>query len=156
MSVESGHHLEQRQDPTSTETSPSSIAYEQAGTEDQDIATDELNEDNRTSDAGDDGEGDVEIEQVGDENNYLQRVHLPAQSQAVTCDVRRRTLINVWQRAILEEFYRGGMWSAALQLHHLHAAAAEKTGLDLTVVKVSPTCVIELIYHVELRLIRYC
>ena len=146
--------VETHEDPTET-----NIASEQARVDSQGIATDELNDDNRTSqgiatdelnddnrtsdaaEPSDDGDGDVEIEHVGDENTYLQHVHLPTQtaSQAVTLDVRRRTLINVWQRAILEEFYRGGMWSAALQLHHLHAAAAEKSGLDLTVVKVSPS-----------------
>ena len=63
--------------------------------EDPDI-TSELNKDNRTSEiddaaeSSDDGEGDVEIEQVGNENIYLQLVHLPTHttlSQAITCDV---------------------------------------------------------------------
>ncbi len=83
------------------------------------------------------GEGDIEIEHVGDESSSGgASVHglLPAGN--ITFDVRRRTLINIYQRTILEEFYRCGMTSASLMLNHLHTAAAEKTGLDMSVVKV--------------------
>ena len=55
----------------------------------------------------------------------------------ITLDIRKRTLITFAQRTILEDLYRNGMNSASLQLYHLHALAAERTGLDLTVVKVS-------------------
>lgn len=83
------------------------------------------------------GEGDIEIEHVGDESSSSGgSVHglLPAGN--ITFDVRRRTLINIYQRTILEEFYRCGMTSASLMLNHLHTAAAEKTGLEISVVKV--------------------
>lgn len=114
----------------------------------QDLSTNELSEDTRTSEGHDvtsDGEGDVEIESMCEDGSELDPIQPIQQSsqdspQTVTFDVRRRTLINVWQRATLEEYYRGGMWSAALQLHHMHVAAAEKTGLDLTVVKVCERC----------------
>ena len=81
-----------------------------------------------------DGEGDIEIEHVGDEGSTGSGGLLPAGN--ITFDVRRRTLINIYQRTILEEFYRCGMTSASLMLNHLHTAAAEKTGLDISVVKV--------------------
>ena len=85
------------------------------------------------------GEGDIEIEHVGDESS-AGGVHglIPTSGNmgSITFDVRRRTLINIYQRTILEEFYRCGMTSASLMLNHLHTAAAEKTGLDVTVVKV--------------------
>ena len=55
----------------------------------------------------------------------------------------RRTIIFPHQRAVLEEFFRTGMTSAAMHLSHLHQAAAEKTQLDLSVVKVY-------IIHVEI------
>lgn len=82
------------------------------------------------------GEGDIEIEHVGDESS-MGGVHglLPT-SGIITFDARRRTLINIYQRTILEEFYRCGMTSASIMLNHLHTAAAEKTGLSVTVVKV--------------------
>lgn len=82
----------------------------------------------------------VEVEQVsedllaGDEvgtadgqghGNVQQRASAP-----------RRTIIFPQQRAILEEFFRTGMTSAAMHLGHLHQAAAERTQLDLSVVKV--------------------
>lgn len=54
----------------------------------------------------------------------------------ITFDVRKRTLIMLWQRSILEDYYRAGMTSASMQLHTMHQAAAEKTGLDHSVVKV--------------------
>ena len=80
-----------------------------------------------------DGEGDIEIEHVGDEGSTGGGL-LPAGN--ITFDVRRSTLINIYQRTILEEFYRCGMTSASLMLNHLHTAAADKTGLDISVVKV--------------------
>ena len=86
--------------------------------------------------SGSDGEGDIEIEHVSDEGS-AGGVHGLMPTGNITFDVRRRTLINIYQRTILEEFYRCGMTSASLMLNHLHTAAAEKTGLDVTVVKVS-------------------
>ena len=88
-------------------------------------------------------EGDIEIEHLvevedgtenrgGGDDEEIQT--LPVAN--ITFDVRKRTLIMLWQRTILEEFYRSGMTSASMQLHSLHQAAAEKTGLDHTVVKV--------------------
>ncbi len=50
--------------------------------------------------------------------------------------ISKRTVISRQQKLILEEFYRCGMTSASLQVHHLHMAASEKTGLDINVVKV--------------------
>ena len=83
------------------------------------------------------GEGDIEIEHVGDESGTSGgSVHGLLPSGNITFDVRRRTLINIYQRTILEEFYRCGMTSASLMLNHLHTAAAEKTGLEISVVKV--------------------
>lgn len=85
-------------------------------------------------------EGDIEIEhlvedgssdhQGGEEGGDASQV------TNITFDVRKRTLIMLWQRTILEEFYRAGMTSASMQLQSLHQAAAEKTGLDCGVVKV--------------------
>lgn len=89
------------------------------------------------------GEGDVEIEHIGDEgmnqdmDGYGPSTHHPGSTIPVTFDVRKRTLIAMWQRSILEDLYKNGMTSASLQLGHLHATAAEKTGLDISVVKVS-------------------
>lgn len=86
-------------------------------------------------------EGDIEIEHLvvedgsgahGEEDSGGD----PNQVTNITFDVRKRTLIMLWQRTILEEFYRAGMTSASMQLHSLHQAAAEKTGLDHSVVKV--------------------
>lgn len=83
------------------------------------------------------GEGDIEIEHVGDESSPSGGpAHGLMPTGNITFDVRRRTLINIYQRTILEEFYRCGMTSASLMLNHLHTAAAEKTGLEISVVKV--------------------
>lgn len=49
----------------------------------------------------------------------------------------KRTVILPYQRKILEEFYNTGMVSASHNLHHLHEAAADQTGLELYVIKVS-------------------
>lgn len=87
------------------------------------------------------GEGDIEIEHIGDETT-AGGVHGLLPTGNITFDVRRRTLINIYQRTILEEFYRCGMTSASLMLNHLHTAAAEKTGLDVTVVKVNKILII--------------
>lgn len=101
------------------------------------------------------GEGDVEIEHLGDESVEVQEDNVenpplvvsnfsstspmgdvrPASN--ITLDIRKRTLITFAQRTVLEDLYRNGMSSASLQLHHLHVLAAERTGLDLAVVKVS-------------------
>ena len=48
----------------------------------------------------------------------------------------KRTVILPHQRKILEEFYRTGMTSASYNLHHLHEAAADQTGLEIYVIKV--------------------
>lgn len=58
----------------------------------------------------------------------------------------KRTVILPHQRKILEEFYRTGMTSASYNLHHLHEAAADQTGLELYVIKAScyhhyPMCI---------------
>ena len=82
------------------------------------------------------GEADIEIEHVGDDSSSSGAVHGLLPTGNITFDVRRRTLINIYQRTILEEFYRCGMTSASLMLNHLHTAAAEKTGLEISVVKV--------------------
>ena len=77
---------------------------------------------------------DVEVEHLSDDNQLLS-----SSSPAPPLSGRhvvKRTFISSLQRAILEEYFRMGMNSASMQLHHLHAAAVEKTGLELSVVKV--------------------
>lgn len=96
--------------------------------------------------SGEDGgesasEGDIEIENlVVEEGSDIQGGEDEGGDSGnvsnITFDVRKRTLIMLWQRTILEEYYRAGMTSASMQLHALHLAAAEKTGLDCSVVKV--------------------
>ena len=85
-------------------------------------------------------EGDIEIEHlvVGEDSQGQGENggEDPNQVSNITFDVRKRTLIMLWQRTILEEYYRAGMTSASMQLHSLHQEAAEKTGLDNSVVKV--------------------
>ena len=82
-------------------------------------------------------EGDVEVEQDMLEDNSLNGGDdANGALTNITFDVRKRTLIMLWQRTILEEFYRAGMTSASMQLQSLHLDAAEKTGLDNTVIKV--------------------
>lgn len=81
-------------------------------------------------------EGDIEIEHLVEDGSDTQGEGDPNQVSNITFDVRKRTLIMLWQRTILEEYYRGGMTSASMQLHSLHQTAAEKTGLDCSVVKV--------------------
>ena len=51
----------------------------------------------------------------------------------------KRTIIAPYQKRTLEEFYRTGMTSAGNHLHHLHEAASDQTGLDITVIKVHNT-----------------
>jgi len=84
-------------------------------------------------------ESEVEVEQVlGDDNSSVNANDEAGNGSMsnITFDVRKRTLIMLWQRTILEEFYKAGMTSASMQLHSMHLAAAEKTGLDSTVIKV--------------------
>ena len=85
-------------------------------------------------------EGDIEIEHLVGDDAQTQGSENggedPNQVANITFDVRKRTLIMLWQRTILEEYYRAGMTSASMQLHSLHQEAAEKTGLDTSVVKV--------------------
>ena len=51
----------------------------------------------------------------------------------------RRTVILSYQKKILEDFFKTGMNSASHQLRHLHEAAADQTGLELHVIKVTST-----------------
>lgn len=80
----------------------------------------------------------VEVEQVTDELSTGEEtgageVHSGLQHRSTA---PRRTIIFPHQRAVLEEFFRTGMTSAAMHLGHLHQAAAERTNLDVNVVKV--------------------
>ena len=61
----------------------------------------------------------------------------PCNNYNVVRHVAKRTLITLQQRSVLEEFYRNGMTSASQQLAAVHEAVAAKTGLDLSVVRVS-------------------
>ncbi len=78
-----------------------------------------------------DGEADIEIEHI--DTGYDSNPQLNGSN--ITCR-GKRTVINLWQKAILEDFFRNGMTTASMQLHSQHSAAAEKTGLDCEVVKV--------------------
>ena len=49
---------------------------------------------------------------------------------------RKRTTITPCQRAILEEFYIGGMTSSGMQATQLHQSAAQKTGLSVRTIQV--------------------
>lgn len=49
---------------------------------------------------------------------------------------RKRTTITPSQKAILEEFYVGGMTSSGMQFSALHHAAAQKTGLSVHSIQV--------------------
>ena len=49
---------------------------------------------------------------------------------------RKRTTITPCQRAILEEFYVGGMTSSGMQYTQLHQSAAQKTGLSIRTIQV--------------------
>ena len=93
-------------------------------------------------------EGDIEIEHLVEDGSETQGEggeNGSSVANSITFDVRKRTLITLWQRTILEEFFRAGMSSASMQLNSLHQAAAEKTGLDPTVVKVGITTLIRVV-----------
>ena len=98
---------------------------------------------------GSESESYVEVEQLGDDSvpgpaNFTTVAAVTSPAQSTPCNVVRhitkRTLITLHQRSILEEYYRNGMTSASQQLMEVHEVAAEKTGLDLTVVRVSLFC----------------
>ena len=92
---------------------------------------------------GSESESYVEVEHLGDDSapGPANFATVPAATSSppssVVRHITKRTLITIQQRSILEEFYRNGMSSASLQLAHMHDAAAERTGLDLSVVRVS-------------------
>ncbi len=88
-----------------------------------------------------DGEGDIEIENLDTVFDTSAQMGSPN----VSCR-GKRTVINLWQKAILEDFFRNGMNSASMQLLPHHTAAAEKTGLDCEVVKVFTIHVYTCIY----------
>lgn len=91
----------------------------------------------------------VEIEHVAEETGGLDSddgldtsptsnaTHLQGKLHLYTRVQGKRTVILPHQRKILEEFYRTGMVSASHNLHHLHEAAADQTGLELYVIKVT-------------------
>lgn len=81
--------------------------------------------------SGEDGAG-----QHATSNGYGGSPSAPAQ-RVIVKHIAKRTMISFQQRAILEEFYQKGMTSASFQLDILHQSAADKTGLDVTVIKVS-------------------
>ena len=95
---------------------------------------------------GSESESYVEVEHLGEDampgpaNFATAAATSPARSPPPCNTVRhvtRRTLITLHQRSVLEEYYRNGMTSASQQLTEVHEAVAEKTGLDLSVVRVS-------------------
>ena len=98
---------------------------------------------------GCDGDGYVEIEQVNEEEGSVHYVNghsgefnsAPPQ-RVIIKHIAKRTMITFQQRAVLEEFYQKGMTSASYQLDILHQSAAERTGLDITVIKVSRSAVV--------------
>lgn len=92
---------------------------------------------------GSESESYVEVEQLGEDAipgpSTLTAVTSPAPSPPcnVVRHITKRTLITLHQRSVLEEYYRNGMTSASQQLTEVHEIVAEKTGLDLAVVRVS-------------------
>ena len=108
-----------------------------------------LQQDGDLGDAGSESESYVEVEQLGEDvmpgpANFaaaLTTVTSPARTSPPPCNVVRhvtkRTLITLHQRSVLEEYYRNGMTSASQQLAEIHEQVAGKTGLDLSVVRVS-------------------
>lgn len=96
---------------------------------------------------GSESESYVEVEHLGEDaipgpatfSTTLGGATSPAQSPPcnVVRHVTKRTLITLHQRSVLEEYYRNGMTSASQQLTEVHEQVAEKTGLDLAVVRVS-------------------
>lgn len=97
---------------------------------------------------GSESESYVEVEQLGEDpgpgaanfSNLTTSATSPAPSPPCnTRHITKRTLITLHQRSVLEEYYRNGMTSASQQLTEVHEIVAEKTGLDLAVVRVSKT-----------------
>ena len=85
-----------------------------------------------------DGEGtDVEIENVVGFEQKLNPLS-PTTSDVQYAGMCRgkRTTISIMQKGILEQFFQAGMNSASMAHIKLMAAAAEKTGLDIGVIKV--------------------
>lgn len=72
--------------------------------------------------------------------HFNPKVHLYTRVQG------RRTVILPHQRKILEDFYSTGMVSASHNLHHLHEAASDQTGLELYVIKVNHSSLYIYIY----------
>lgn len=118
---------------------------------------------------GSDGDGYVEIEQVNEDEGTVHYVphegthylredgHTNGYSSAppqrvIVKHIAKRTMITFQQRAILEEFYQKGMTSASFQLDILHQSAADKTGLDVTVIKVSARGSARVVRTLALRL----
>jgi hypothetical protein len=98
---------------------------------------------------GSESESYVEVEQLGEDMiagpaNFTTLNAVTSPEPSPTCNVVRhvtkRTLITLHQRSVLEEYYRKGMTSASQQLTEVHELVAEKTGLDLSVVRVSSSC----------------
>lgn len=97
---------------------------------------------------GSETESYVEVEQLGEDSapgpaafSNLTSGTSPALSPPCNTarHITKRTLITLHQRSVLEEYYRNGMTSASQQLTEVHEIVAEKTGLDLAVVRVSKT-----------------
>lgn len=95
---------------------------------------------------GSESESYVEVEQLGEDSapgpatfSSLTSATSPALSPPCNTarHITKRTLITLHQRSVLEEYYRNGMTSASQQLTEVHEIVAEKTGLDLAVVRVS-------------------
>jgi hypothetical protein len=98
---------------------------------------------------GSESESYVEVEQLGEDTgppSFAPLATSPAAAQSPPCNnsgsnvvrhVTKRTLITLHQRSVLEEYYRNGMTSASQQLAEVHEVVAAKTGLDLSVVRVS-------------------
>jgi hypothetical protein len=93
---------------------------------------------------GSESESYVEVEQLGEDMiagpaNFTTLNAVTSPEPSPTCNVVRhvtkRTLITLHQRSVLEEYYRKGMTSASQQLTEVHELVAEKTGLDLSVVR---------------------
>ena len=100
---------------------------------------------------GSESESYVEVEQLGDDGgsappgfpSLTTPTVLTSPAPSPPCNgnvvrhVTKRTLITLHQRSVLEEYYRNGMTSASQQLAEVHELVAAKTGLDITVVRVS-------------------
>ena len=118
----------------------SQVGETSANTEVDESLDDHVSEGGERGDCSE-GEGDVEIEQVSVDDNIAAHQdsshHISGEIDIASFDARRRTVISLWQRAILEKYYQDGMTSASQLLAHFHTAVAEQTGLALTVVKVS-------------------